>query len=68
MPKRPITIYIESSISERIRKDQKLREKLLPPGWPRISSYCAHLIEEGLGVEEMALEEAQKTLLKIKGR
>lgn len=53
---------------DRIRKNQKLREKLLPPGWPKVSSYSAHLIEEGLRIEEMALEEAQKEVPKIRGR
>jgi hypothetical protein len=59
MPKRPITVYIESNVLERIKKNQKLREKLRPPGWPKISSYAAHLIEEGLKAEEKVLEEAQ---------
>ena len=58
--KRAVTIYIESSLYERIRKTKQLREKLLPPGWPKLSSYSVHLIEEGLRVEELTLQEVQK--------
>jgi hypothetical protein len=60
MAKRAITVYIESSLYERIKKTKQLREKLLPPGWPKISSYSVHLIEEGLRVEETTLHEVQK--------
>jgi hypothetical protein len=58
--KRAVTIYIESSLYERIRKTKQFREKLLPPGWPKLSSYSVHLIEEGLRVEELTLQEVQK--------
>jgi hypothetical protein len=60
MAKRPITIYIELSLYERIKKTKQIREKLLPPGWPKISSYSVHLIEEGLRVEEATLQEVQR--------
>jgi len=60
MTKRPVTIYIESGLYDRIKKTKQLREKLLPPGWPKVSSYSAHLIEEGLRVEEATLQEVQK--------
>ncbi len=66
MAKRPITIYIESNLYERIKKTKQLREKLLPPGWPKVSSYSAHLIEEGLKVEEATLQEIQKKGVALK--
>ena len=58
--KHPITVYIESSLYERIKKAKQLREKKIPPGWPKISSYTAHLIEEGLKTEELFLDDVQK--------
>jgi len=60
MAKRPITIYIELSLYERIKKTKQLRERLVPPGWPKISSYSVHLIEEGLRVEETTLQAVQR--------
>ena len=62
MPKRPVTVYIDSTLSERIKKAKQLREKLFPPGWTKTSSYTAHLIEEGLKAEESILNESQKGL------
>jgi len=62
MAKRPITIYIESSLYEKIKKTKQLRERLSPPGWPKISSYSVHLIEEGLGVEETTLQAIQRNV------
>lgn len=66
-PKHPITVYIESSLYDRIRRAKQLREKLMPPGWPKISSYTAHLIEEGLKTEEILLNDTQKNDRKQKG-
>ncbi len=60
MPKRSITIYVDSTLFEQIKKSKQLREKLVPPGWPKTSSYAAHLIEEGLKVEETFLDEVLK--------
>jgi hypothetical protein len=59
MPKRSIAVYVEPATYERIQKAKMLREKVSPPGWKTISSYVAHLLEEGLKVEELKLEEEQ---------
>jgi len=59
MPKRSIAVYIESDLHNRITKARLLREKVSPPGWKSISSYAAHLLEEGLKLEEMKLQEEQ---------
>lgn len=62
MTKRPVTVYIDPPLSERIKKTKQLREKLFPPGWTKVSSYVAHLVEEGLKAEESFLDQAQKEL------
>jgi hypothetical protein len=62
MTKRPVTVYIDSPLSERIKKAKQMREKLFPPGWTKVSSYVAHLVEEGLKTEELVLDQAQKEL------
>lgn len=67
LAKHPITVYIDSSLYERIRRAKQLREKMMPPGWPKVSSYTAHLIEEGLKTEEVFLGETQKNERKQKG-
>jgi hypothetical protein len=59
MPKRSIVVYIEPPTYERVQKAKTLRERVSPPGWKSISSYAAHLLEEGLKVEEVNLEEEQ---------
>jgi len=59
MPKRSIVVYIEPDTYERIQKAKLLRERVVPPGWKTDSSYAAHLLEEGLKVEEAKLEEEQ---------
>jgi hypothetical protein len=59
MPKRSIAVYIELPIYERIQKARMLRERVFPPGWKTMSSYAAHLLEVGLKVEEVTLEEEQ---------
>jgi len=59
MPKRSIAVYIESDLHNRITRAKSLREKVSPPGWKSISSYAAHLLEEGLKLEEMKLQEEQ---------
>ena len=46
-------------------KAKVAREKLSPPGWKSISSYAAHLLEEGLVLEEKKLgKEAGKLVTK----
>jgi hypothetical protein len=67
MAKHPVTVYLESNLYDRIKKTKQLREKLLPPGWPKVSSYAAHLLEEGLKVEEATLQEFQRKVLDNKG-
>jgi hypothetical protein len=59
MPKRSIAVYIEPDMYERIQKAKLLRERAFPPGWKTDSSYAVHLLEEGLKIEEVKLEEEQ---------
>jgi hypothetical protein len=66
MPKRSIAVYIEPNMYERIQKAKLLRERVSPPGWKTISSYAAHLIEEGLKLEETKLEEEQAKQIRRK--
>ena len=60
MPKRAIAVYIEPALYDRLVKAKLARERLSPPGWKSISSYAAHLLEEGLKLEEKKLEEEAK--------
>jgi len=48
MPKNSIAVYVEPSLRERIKKAMLARQRISPPGWKSISSYAAHLVEEGL--------------------
>jgi len=57
MPKRPIAVYIDQSVFNRLEDAKAKREELSPPGWKSISSYAGHLIEEGLKLEEKKLKE-----------
>jgi hypothetical protein len=57
MPKRPIAVYIEQPIFNRLLEAKAKRAELSPPGWKSISSYAEHLIEEGLKLEERKLKE-----------
>ena len=56
MTKQPIAVYIEQTILKRLKDARAKREELSPPGWRSISSYAAHLIEEGLKLEERKLK------------
>jgi hypothetical protein len=60
MPKRHIAVYIEQQLYDRLAKAKLTRERLSPPGWKSISSYAAHLLEEGLKLEEKKLEKEAK--------
>ena len=64
MPKRPIAVYIEQRLYDRLEKAKLARERLSPPGWKSISSYAAHLIEEGLSLEEKKLKKLQEEEVK----
>jgi hypothetical protein len=57
MPKRSIVVYVEPDLHNRITKAKSLRKKVSPPGYGSISSYAAHLLEEGLKLEEVKLQE-----------
>lgn len=60
MPKRPIAVYIERSLYDRLEKAKLSRERLSPPGWGSVSSYAAHLLEEGLKLEEKKLKQLEE--------
>jgi hypothetical protein len=62
MAKKRITIYVESHTYDRIQRNKRIREQVFPPGWTKIASYAAHLVDEGLKLEEAALEERQLEL------
>jgi hypothetical protein len=57
--KNTIAVYLEVDLHSRFTEAKMLREKLFPPGYKSASSYAAHLIEEGLKLEEKELEDAK---------